>query len=182
MLRRGPAAQPEGIATVRVRIDAGYLTGEIAPECPFRRIRFAIRAKRNQALWRATITITEDAWVPAIGIDHTEIAVHDHIPDRWPAAPAYLMPRVAIPADAVSADPRSRQRQTTPKDQLALTQDGKPDHVHGYSFIPTHREDSTDEKIAKVEHHRHRTDIEALNRDSKLGAALPHTPPPASES
>jgi hypothetical protein len=177
LLRRGLAALPEGVATVRVRMDAGYVAGEIARECLFRRIGFAIGAKRNQAVWRAATTITEDAWVPAIGMDHAEIAVCDYIPDWWPAATVCLVRRVAIPADAVSADPRSRRRRTIPKDQPALALDGKLDHVYGYSFILTNLDVSTDEKIAEVEHwYRHRTDIEALNRDSKLGAALRHMP------
>jgi hypothetical protein len=85
--------------------------------------------------------------------------------------------RVRIPVELVSADPRARRRRTIPKDQLALALEGKLDHVYGYSFILTNLDVSTVEKIAEVEWwYRHRTDIEALNRDVKHGAALRHMP------
>src|SRR3979490_1497406 len=80
---------------------------------------------------------------------------------------AQLVRRVRIPADAVSADPRARRRRTIPKDQLALALGGKVDYVYGYSFILTNLDVSTEEKIAEVEWwYRHRTDIEALNREA----------------
>ena len=177
LLRRGLAGLPEGVGKVRVRMDAGYFAGQIARECLFRGIQFAIGAKRNQAVWRAATTIPDHAWVPAIGMEHAEVAVCDYIPDWWPADTACLVRRVRIPADAVSADPRARRRRTIPKDQLALALGGKVDYVYGYSFILTNLDVSTEEKIAEVEWwYRHRTDIEALNRDSKHGAALRHMP------
>lgn len=177
LLRRGLAGLPEGVGKVRVRMDAGYFAGQIARECLFRGIQFAIGAKRNQAVWRAATTIPDHAWVPAIGMEHAEVAVCDYIPDWWPADTACLVRRVRTPADAVSADPRARRRRTIPKDQLALALGGKVDYVYGYSFILTNLDVSTEEKIAEVEWwYRHRTDIEALNRDSKHGAALRHMP------
>jgi hypothetical protein len=177
LLRRGLAGLPEGVGKVRVRMDAGYFAGQIARECLFRGIQFAIGAKRNQAVWRAATTIPDHAWVPAIGMEHAEVAVCDYIPDWWPADTACLVRRVRIPADAVSADPRARRRRTIPKDQLALALGGKVDYVYGYSFILTNLDVSTEEKIAEIEWwYRHRTDIEALNRDSKHGAALRHMP------
>ena len=66
---------------------------------------------------------------------------------------------------------------TIDKDQLALALEGKIDHVYGYSFILTNLDVSTPARLVAVEHwYRHRTDIEALNRDAKLGAALRHLP------
>lgn len=52
-----------------------------------------------------------------------------------------------------------------------------PRNVYGYSFVLTNLDVSTPEKTAEVEHwYRHRTDIEALNKDAKIGAALRHLP------
>jgi hypothetical protein len=177
LLRRVLAGLPEGVGKVRVRMDAGYFAGEIARECLWRGIEFAIGAKRNPALWRAAAAIADHAWVAAIGMEHAEVAVCDYLPDWWPADTVCLVRRVRIPVEAVSADPRARRRRTIPKDQLALALEGKLDYVYGYSFILTNLDVSTDEKIAEVEWwYRHRTDIEALNRDSKNGAALRHMP------
>jgi hypothetical protein len=177
LLRRGLAAVPEGAGKVRVRMDAGFFAGQIARECLFRGVEFAIGAKRNRALWRAATTIGDDAWVPAIGMDHAEVAVCDYVPDWWPADTVCLVRRVRIPVEAVSADPRARRRRTIPKDQLALALEGKLDYVYGHSFILTNMDVSTEEKIVEVEWwYRHRTDIEALNRDAKHGAALRHMP------
>jgi hypothetical protein len=177
LLRRALAGLPAQVATVRVRMDAGYFAGEIARECLVRGIEFAIGAKRNRAVWRAATTIADHAWVPAIGMDHAEVAVCDYVPDWWPADTVCLVRRVRIPVEQISADPRARRRRTIPKDQLALALGGKLDHVYGYSFILTNMDLGTEEKIAEVEWwYRHRTDIEALNRDSKHGAALRHMP------
>jgi Transposase DDE domain group 1 len=50
-------------------------------------------------------------------------------------------------------------------------------YVYGYSFFLTSRPVDTDERLAETEHwYRHRTDIEALNKDAKIGAALRHLP------
>ena len=50
--------------------------------------------------------------------------------------------------------------------------------VHGYSFILTNMDVATEEKIAEVEWwYRHRTDIEALNRDAKHGRRCGTCPP-----
>jgi hypothetical protein len=177
LLRRAVAGLPEGVGKVRVRMDAGYFAGQIARECLFRGIEFAVGAKRNQAVWRAAMTIADHAWVAAIGMEHAEVAVCDYIPDWWPADTVCLVRRVRIPVELVSADPRARRRRTIPKDQLALALEGKLDYVYGYSFVLTNRDVSTPEKIAEVEWwYRHRTDIEALNRDAKHGAALRHMP------
>ncbi|HEX5116168.1 MAG TPA: IS1380 family transposase [Pseudonocardiaceae bacterium] len=177
LLRRALARLPAQAQRVRVRMDAGYFAGEIARECLFRKVGFAIGAKRNTAVWRAALAIPEHAWVPTIGMDHAELACCDYIPDWWPADTACVVRRVRIPIEAVSADPRARRRRTIPTEQLALALEGKVDHVYGYSFILTNLDVSTEEKLAWVEWwYRHRTDIEALNKDAKHGAALRHLP------
>jgi hypothetical protein len=177
LLRRALACLPEEVEKIRIRMDAGFFAGQIARECLFRGVQFAIGATRNAALWRAAATIAEHAWVPAIGMDHAEVAVCDYVPDWWPADTVCLVRRVRIPVEAVSADPRARRRRTIPKDQLTLALQGKLDYVYGYCFILTNMDVASEEKIAWVEWwYRHRTDIEALNRDAKHGAALRHMP------
>ena len=49
--------------------------------------------------------------------------------------------------------------------------------MYACSFILTNLDTSTPEALAETEHwYRHRTDIEALNKDAKHGAALRHLP------
>ncbi|MGH3805603.1 MAG: transposase [Pseudonocardiaceae bacterium] len=49
--------------------------------------------------------------------------------------------------------------------------------MYGYSFIVTNLEVSTPDKATAVEHwYRHRTAIENVFRDAKIGAALRHLP------
>ena len=49
--------------------------------------------------------------------------------------------------------------------------------IYAYSFILTNLDVSAPDKAAAVEHwHRHRTTVENIFRDSKLGAALRHLP------
>jgi hypothetical protein len=49
--------------------------------------------------------------------------------------------------------------------------------VYGYSFIVTNLDVSTGQRAASAEHwYRHRTAIENVFRDAKLGAALRHLP------
>src|SRR6478736_388938 len=79
----------------------------------------------------------------------------------------------------VSADPRARRRRTLHPDQRALPLDelATADAVYGYSFIVTDLDVSTGERAAAVEHwYRHRTQVENVFRDAKLGAALRHLP------
>ena len=166
-----------GAAEVRVRADAGYFAGDLARECLAQQVKFAIGAKRIAPLWRCLSGIDDDAWVPAIGMEATDLAVADYIPDWWPADTACIVRRTRLPAEQISADTRTRRRRTVPKDQLALADAGLCDHVYAYSFILTDLDTSTPEALAEAEHwYRHRTDIEALNKDAKIGAALRHLP------
>jgi Transposase DDE domain group 1 len=188
LLRRALAAVPAGteaaadppaehVPRVRVRMDAGYFASEIALECLFQGVGFAIGAKRIGPVWREVALIGEDAWVPAIGMDDTEVAVMPYVPAWWPAQTVCIARRTRIPVEKISADGRARRKRTIPKDQLTLALDGQAGQVYGYSFVLTNLDVSTPEKIAEVEHwYRHRTDIEALNKDAKIGAALRHLP------
>jgi hypothetical protein len=125
----------------------------------------------------------DDTGQPAHPDAQTEVAVIPYAPKGWPAGIACLARRTRIRADQISRDPRARKRRTIPKDQLALALDGKLDHVYAFSFILTNRpvhdhSGAIDaELLAGVEYwYRHRTDIEALNKDAKHGAALRHMP------
>jgi hypothetical protein len=186
LIRRAHAHLPTGIEQVALRMDTGYFAADAAIAAAGLGMVFAIGVKRNPAVWRATAAVPDGAYVPVIGMDNTEVAVIPYAPKGWPTGLSCLARRTRIRADAVSADPRARKRRTIPKEQLALALDGDVEFVYGYSFIltnlPVHTPDGPDggvdpEALAEVEHwYRHRTDIEALNKDGKHGAALRHMP------
>src|SRR5213076_3031519 len=79
----------------------------------------------------------------------------------------------------VSADPRSRRRRTLHPGQRALPipELARAGAIYAYSFILTNLDVTAPDKAAAVEHwYRHRTALENIFRDSKLGAALRHLP------
>jgi hypothetical protein len=179
LLDRAIAQLPAGVDRVRCRWDAGYFAAELANHCISRGVEFAIGVKRNSAVVRACRTGPVTGWHPAKDMPHTEVAIIDYLPGTWPADAGIvcIARRTRIPIELVPTDPRARKLRTIDKDQLALALQGRLDHVYGYSFILTNLDVSTPTKLAEVEHwYRHRTDIEALNRDAKLGAALRHLP------
>ncbi|HVI34619.1 MAG TPA: transposase, partial [Gaiellales bacterium] len=183
VLERAIAALPDGVEQVRTRWDAGYFAAALARACLERGVQFAIGAKRNTAVLRAAAAAADARWVPAIGMDDTELAVIDYLPGAWPPGVVCIARRTRIPVEQIPTE-RARKRRTIPKDQLALALDGRIDAVFGYSFILTNldvfdeeKDVFDEEKLAEVEWwYRHRTDIEALNKDGKLGAALRHLP------
>ena len=177
MLDRSIAALPDGVQQVRCRWDAGYFAGQLAHACIERGVQFAIGVKRTRPVIAAAQKVPDHQWVPAMGMDDTEIAVIEYLPGSWPAdGVVCIARRTRIPADKIPTE-RARKRRTIPKDQLALALEGRLDHVYGYSFILTNLDVAADDKLAEVEWwYRHRTDIEALNKDAKLGAALRHLP------
>jgi len=183
LIRRAHAGLPAGVEQVALRLDTGYFAADAAIAAHALAIRFAIGVKRNAAVWRAAATIPDSDYTPVIGMADTEVALVPYAPKGWPPGVGCLARRTRIPLDQVSTDPRARKRRTIPKDQLALALGGDLDHVYGYSFILTNiavtdPDGTVDaELIAEVEHwYRHRTDIEALNKDGKHGAALRHMP------
>jgi len=128
-------------------------------------------------LWRLLSGIGEDDWTEAIDMDGAQVAVADYRPDWWPANTTLLIRRVRLAPEQISADPRSRRRRTLHPDQRALPLDdlAEADAIYGYSFVLTNP--SAPAKAAAVEHwYRHRTSVESVFRDSKLGAALRHLP------
>jgi Transposase DDE domain group 1 len=179
LLDRAIAQLPPGVAKIRCRWDAGYFAADLAKHCIDRGVEFAIGVKRNSAVVRACREAPADGWHPAKGMPHTEVAVIDYLPGTWPedAGVVCIARRTRIPVELMPTDPRARKLRTIDKAQLALALEGKLDHVYGYSFILTNLDVSTPAKLVEVEHwYRHRTDIEALNKDAKHGAALRHLP------
>lgn len=128
-------------------------------------------------MFAAASRVPDHQWVPAIGMQDTELAVIDYLPGQWPSEGVVCIARrTRIPAAEIPTG-RARKRRTIPKNQLTLALGGRVDHVYGYSFILTNLDVREPEDLAEVEWwYRHRTDIEALNRDAKHGAALIHLP------
>ena len=90
-----------------------------------------------------------------------------------------LVRRVLLDPAQVSADPRSRRRRTLHPDQRALPfpELARAGAIYAYSFILTSLDVSSPDKAIAAEHwYRHRTTVENIFRDSKLGAALRHLP------
>ena len=180
-------ALPAGVEHIACRWDAGYFAADLATACLARGVSFAIGAKRTRPLMLAAAHAPAQGWVPAIGMPDTEVAVIDYLPASWPqdAGIACIARRTRIPVEHIPTA-RARKRRTIPTGQLALALDGHIDAVYGYSFILTdidltdpHNtpEDEHGLRLAEVEWwYRHRTDIEALNKDAKHGAALRHLP------
>ena len=172
---------PARAGKIRLRADAGYFAGELARAALFAGVEFAIGAKRIASLWRILDGVAETDWTDAVDMTGAQVAVADYCPDWWPAATRLLIRRVRLDVSAgqVSADARARRRRTLHPDQRALPLDelATADAVYGYSFIVTNLDVSTGERAAAVEHwYRHRTQVENIFRDAKLGAALRHLP------
>jgi len=179
LLDRAVKALPAGVQKIQCRWDSGYFAADLAIHCVERGIDFAIGVKRNTAVVRACRSAPADGWHPVTGMKHTEVAVLRYLPGPWPkdAGISCLVRRTRIPVDQIPTDKRARKLRTIDKDQLELALAGRIDHVYGYSFILTNRDVSTPGRLVAVEHwYRYRTDIEALNKDAKHGAALRHLP------
>jgi hypothetical protein len=182
LLRRALAALPpqaRASGRVAMRADAGYFAGQLARAAHDAQIGFAIGARRIAPLWRLLAGITEDDWHDAIEMDNAQVAVTEYCPDWWSANTRLLIRRVALEPEQVSADPRSRRRRTLHPDQRALPipELARAGPVYAHSFILTNLDVTAPGQAVAAEHwYRHRTTVENLFRDSKLGAALRHLP------
>ena len=182
LLRRALACLPERArrsGRVAMRADAGYFAGALARAAHDAHISFAIGAKRIAPLWRLLAGLAGDDWHDAIEMDNAQVAVAEYCPDWWPANTRLLIRRVLLEPEQVSADPRSRRRRTLHPDQRALPipELASAGPVYAYSFILTNLDVSSPARAAAAEHwYRHRTTVENIFRDSKLGAALRHLP------
>ena len=177
LLRRALGCLPRRARAGRVamRADAGYFAGQLARAAHDEQISFAIGAKRIAPLWRLLAGIAEEDWHDAIEMDNAQVAVAEYCPDWWPASTRLLVRRVLLDPAQVSADPRSRRRRTLHPDQraLPLPELARAGAIYAYSFILTNLDVTAPDKGAAVEHwYRHRTTVENIFRDSKLGAAL----------
>jgi hypothetical protein len=162
-----------------MRADAGYFAGQLARAAHDAHIGFAIGARRIAPLWRVLAGLAEDDWHDAIEMDNAQVAVAQYCPDWWPADTALLIRRVRLDPAQVLADPRSRRRRTLHPDQRALPipELAGAGAIYAYSFIVTNLDVTAPDKAAAVEHwYRHRTTVENIFRDGKLGAALRHLP------
>jgi hypothetical protein len=162
-----------------MRADAGYFAGALARAAHDEHISFAIGARRIAPLWRLLAGIAKDHWHDAIDMDGAQVAVAEYCPDWWPANTRLLVRRVLLDPAQVSADPRSRRRRTLHPDQRALPipELARAGAIYAYSFILTSLDISDPDAAAAAEHwYRHRTTVENIFRDSKLGAALRHLP------
>jgi hypothetical protein len=181
LLRRALAALPAAARAGRValRADAGYFAGALARTAHDAHISFAIGARRIAPLWRLLAGIADQDWHDAIDMDGAQVAVAGYCPDWWPANTRLLIRRVRLDPAQVSADPRSRRRRTLHPDQraLPLPELAGAGAIYAYSFILTNLDVSAPDKASAAEHwYRHRTTVENIFRDSKLGAALRHLP------
>jgi hypothetical protein len=182
LLRRALAALPRRAresGRVAMRADAGYFAGALARAAHGEHIAFAIGARRIAPLWRLLAGLADEDWHDATGMDNAQVAVAGYCPDWWPANTALLIRRVLLDPAQVSADPRSRRRRTLHPDQRALPipELAAAGAIYAYSFILTNLDVSAPDKAAAAEHwYRHRTTVENIFRDSKLGAALRHLP------
>jgi hypothetical protein len=181
LLGRALAALPAAARTgrIRLRADAGYFAGQLARVALVAEVEFAIGARRIVPLWRVLDGVNENDWADAIDMQGAQVAVAQYCPDWWPSATRLLIRRVALAPEQISADTRSRRRHSLHPAQRALpiAELADIDPVYGYSFIVTNIDVSTPDKAAAAEHwYRHRTAIENVFRDAKLGAALRHLP------
>jgi hypothetical protein len=181
LLRRALACLPAAARAGRVamRADAGYFAGQLARAAHDEKIAFAIGAKRIAPLWGLLAGLAEDDWHDAIEMDGAQVAVAEYCPEWWPAGTRLLIRRVLLDPAQVSADPRSRRRRTLHPDQRALPfpELAQQPAIYAYSFILTSLDVSSPARAVAAEHwYRHRTTVENLFRDSKIGAALRHLP------
>ncbi|GAB3176359.1 hypothetical protein GCM10027059_50860 [Myceligenerans halotolerans] len=186
-LTRAVHVLPVADCEIRARLDTGYFAIDVARACVQMGVRFAIGVRRNQAVLRDVLTIDESAWHDAAGMPGSQVAVMNYLPGVWAKDPdiardkkqtpiACLVRRTRIEAADLPTE-RARRRKRAHPEQLQLALDGVIDHVYLYSFILTNLETATSDDVVAVEHwYRHRTDIEALNRDAKHGAAARHAP------
>jgi hypothetical protein len=182
LLRRALASLPAAVRAggrVAMRADAGYFAGALARAAHDEHIGFAIGARRIAPLWRLLAGIAGEDWHDAIDMDNAQVAVADYCPDWWPADTRLLIRRVLLEPAQISADLRSRRRRTLHPDQRALPipELAAAGAIYAYSFILTNLDVSTPDQARAVEHwYRHRTTVENIFRDGKLGAALRHLP------
>ena len=137
------------------------------------RIGFAIGAKRIAPLWRLLAGIAADDWHDTTEMGNAQVAQYcpNWVTAEHPAAdrPGAAGPGPGLRRPKVTAAPHPAPGPACPADPRT----GRCRAIYAYSFILTNLDVSAPDKAAAVEHwHRHRTTVENIFRDSKLGAAL----------
>ena len=163
-----------------MRADAGYFAGQLARGAHDAKIAFAIGAKRIAPLWWLLAGIAEDDWHDARDMDGAQVAVAEYCPDS--VAGLYSAPDPPGPAGFRSRSPPSRFSPPPhpvpgPAGPALLPELAGAGAIYAYSFILTNLDVTAPDKAIAAEHwYRHRTTVENIFRDSKLGAALRHLP------
>lgn len=188
LLRRALAALPEAVkvdrpqrATIRVRQDSGYFSGDIAKAAVKAGVDFAIAAKRVGPLWQHSIAVPPADWTPIRmnGQDAQITVLADYAPKDWPLGTYTIARRVWTPAEAISDSPRARRKRTFGPAQYAADLGATTDGKWAYSFIVTNIPTGGDgfDSVVEVEAwFRGRADIENVIRDGKHGGGLNHLP------
>ena len=109
-------ALPTGVEKIRTRWDGGYFAADLAAACVKRGVEFAIGVKRNATVMAAVGGLGRYTWIPAVGMEDTEVAVIDYLPGPWPqnANIACIARRTRIPVDRIPTT-RARKRRTMDK-------------------------------------------------------------------
>jgi len=79
-----------------VRADAGYFAAELAHTAVGLGCDFAVAARRNPAMWRATATVPEHDWSAAHRMTGAQVAVSDYAPAGWPPHTYTIIRRVRV--------------------------------------------------------------------------------------
>ncbi|HZA18895.1 MAG TPA: hypothetical protein VE645_18780 [Pseudonocardiaceae bacterium] len=149
------------------------------PAAMVAQVEFAIGAKRIAPLWRILDGLREADRTDAIDMHGAQVAVADHCPDWWPAATRLLIRRVRRAPEQISADPCARQRRTPAPRPAGPADHRTRRHRHHLRLLVYRDQPGCLHRRAgiAVEHwYRHRTAIENVFKDAKLGAALRHLP------
>ena len=120
LLDRAIAALPDGVGQVRCRWDAGYFAEALARACIERGVQFAIGVKRTAPVLAAPAAVPEHQWVPAIGMEHTKIALIDYRPGSLPTEGVRCIAwRTRIPVARIPTA-RARKRRAIPQEAADL--------------------------------------------------------------
>ena len=133
MIATAVAALPAGLGCPVVRADSGYHDHKIAEAAVELGCGFAIAVKRNNAVWRAGLSVAESAWRAAKNMAGAQVAVCGYIPPGWPPGSTCVVRRVPVGEIPTR---RARRRRTIPPAQQVLALLGLGP-AWAYSFIMT---------------------------------------------
>ncbi len=175
---------PDRHGPVSARFDSGFYAVGLLEECRRQDVRFSVSAPRSSAMWSALDGIADDAWQPAEGFEHAEVAETAYTPEGWRRVSAeplrLLVRRVSHRPQEIGQDPRARRRSTLHPDQRQLVLDdaqaAADELVYAYSFILTDHDPDRLSTVAAELHHRRRAQIEERIKDHKLGVSLRRLP------